>query len=74
LISEFSESVGLALTDMLAELHPVLAHASTGIWIAGLHSQTEMALAHPGATDGSSPLVVHDQVDEAEGIRLRTSW
>jgi sulfate permease, SulP family len=64
---EFSESVGLALADMLADLRPVLTHAATNIWIAGLHSQTRAALTHLGATDGSSPLVVYDQVAEAVG-------
>jgi hypothetical protein len=49
---EFSESVGIAPADMLAELHPVLARASTRIWIAGLHSQTRTALAHLGSPTG----------------------
>jgi sulfate permease, SulP family len=62
---EFSESVGLALTDMLAELLPVPARQSTGVWIAGLHSRTRAALAALGNTDGSSSVVVYDQVADA---------
>jgi sulfate permease, SulP family len=62
---EFSEPVGLALADMLVELYPVLTRASTSVWIAGVHSQTRMALAHLGISDGSSPVTVYDQVAEA---------
>jgi MFS superfamily sulfate permease-like transporter len=64
---EFSESVGLALTDMLAELQPVLTRASVRLWFAGLHSQTKGSLVHLGGAYGSMALVVYDEVADAVG-------
>ncbi len=62
---EFSEAVGLALTDMLADLQPVLTRDSVSIWCAGLHSQTKVTLVHLGETYGSTSPVVYDQVADA---------
>jgi SulP family sulfate permease len=61
---EFSEAVGLALSDMLGELLPTLKRQSIQLWIAGAHSHARAGLGSLGI----DPSVhVYDQVDDAIG-------
>jgi hypothetical protein len=62
---KFSETVGLALSDTLNDLGPVLERDSVAVWIAGVHSQTRSSLDHFGSGDEGRSVPVYDQIDEA---------
>jgi SulP family sulfate permease len=59
---EFSEAVGIALSDMLAELIPTLKRQSIELWIAGAHSHARAGLGSLGI---DSSVHIYDQVDDA---------
>jgi SulP family sulfate permease len=59
---EFSEAVGIALSDMLAELLPTLKRQSIELWIAGAHSHARVGLGTLGI---DTSVHIYEQVDDA---------
>jgi sulfate permease, SulP family len=62
---EFSEAVGLALSDTLRALQPLLDRQSVAIWLTGLHTLAREELTQLGRTDGPNAIPVYDEVADA---------